>query len=118
MHDVVRSMQQRWPTATVDQRGRARGVEPLRALGYHARRNGRTGRHPTRAASGTREADMVSEELAGFTRAQRIWARLGVAVFFLIVGGSAATQSFKHIYDVALIAHQTTLVAFLMPLSI
>ena len=36
-------------------------------------------------------------EVQEFTRAQRIWAGIGLVLMFLIVGGSAAFQSFNHI---------------------
>lgn len=46
------------------------------------------------------------------------WRRIGYAMSFLIVAGTAAASSYTHIVEVALYGHQNRLVAHLLPLSI
>jgi hypothetical protein len=60
----------------------------------------------------------MMDEVREFTRAQRVWAAIALVLMFLVVGGSAAFQSFHHIVDVGLLTHQTYAVAVVMPLAI
>jgi hypothetical protein len=60
----------------------------------------------------------MMDEVQEFTRAQRVWAAIALVLMFLVVGGSAAFQSFNHIVEVGLLTHQTFAVAVVMPLAI
>lgn len=46
------------------------------------------------------------------------WLRFGKAASFLVVGGVAAYVSYRHIYEVALLAHQPRVLAAFLPLSV
>lgn len=52
------------------------------------------------------------------TEYRSAWRRIGTFVSFLAVGGVAAYVSYRHIYEVALLAHQPRALAIALPLSV
>lgn len=46
------------------------------------------------------------------------WLRIGKTASFLVVGGVAAFVSYRHIYEVAVLAHQPQALAVALPLSV
>lgn len=52
------------------------------------------------------------------TENRSAWRRFGIVVSFLAVGGVAAYVSYRHIYEVALLAHQPRPLALALPLSV
>jgi len=52
------------------------------------------------------------------TENRSVWHRFGKVVSFLAVGGVAAYVSYRHIYEVALLAHQPQALAIALPLSV